>query len=352
MNVYERLAQRLNELPQGFPRTESGVELKILRTIFGEDEAEMALQLTPNFETVEEISQRLGSPLPETRARLDEMARKGQIGSFKMGGRQVYRLMPFVVGIYEQQRQTRLTHELAHLFEEYMPNLSQAVGGHAPHMTRVIPAHGSITPDLHVLPHEDIHLIIRNAKSFRVQDCICRREQELLGKRCSHTLKSCLQFSMEDDAYDYFKLDGDIITKEEALKIMDEAEREGLVHTAHNVKHMPAGFICSCCPCCCGLMRSVKEMHSPYVLAKSSYMARIDPDNCIACGTCKDERCPMEAIEEADGVYRVVEQKCIGCGVCVVSCQGDAITLVGRPDSDRDLIAEDMRDWSKKRLEI
>jgi hypothetical protein len=33
-DVYERLAQKLDALPNGYPRTESGVELRILEKIF------------------------------------------------------------------------------------------------------------------------------------------------------------------------------------------------------------------------------------------------------------------------------------------------------------------------------
>ncbi|AEB08642.1 4Fe-4S binding protein [Desulfobacca acetoxidans] len=351
MDIFERLARKLDELPQGFPHTESGVELRILRHIFDEEDAAMALKLTPRFETAEDIARRLEQPVAETRTRLDEMAIKGQIGSFKMGGHQMYRLMPFVIGIYEQQRQSRLTHELVHLFEEYLPMLSQVAGGHPPHVARVIPAHGAISPELVLLPHEDIRQIIDRAKSFRVQDCICRREQALLGKQCHHATKTCLQFSMEADAYAYFKLDGDIITREDALKIAIEAENEGLVHTTHNVKDLPAGFLCNCCSCCCGLIRSLKEYHSPFVLAKSNYVAHIDPDSCQACGVCRDERCPMDAIEEGEGVYQVIDNRCIGCGVCVITCPGEAIALVARSEADRDLIAQDMQDWGQKKLE-
>jgi len=350
MDVYERLATRLDQLPQGFPATESGVELEILRKIFEPEEAEMALQVSPLPETAEAISKRLGRPFPQTRAILDDMARKGHIGSFKMGGQQVYRLVPFVVGIYEFQRRERLTKELAELFEEYAPVLSRKIGGYKPHLTRVIPINMKVKADLSVLQHEDIGQIIAKAKSFRVQDCICRREQGLLGNHCKHTLKSCLQYSMEDGAFDYFKLDGDIITKEEALKIIDQAEKEGLVHTTYNVKEAIGGFLCSCCSCCCGLLRGLKEFHSPYTLAKSSYLAAINRESCLVCGLCKDERCPMDAIIEEDDGYRVLENRCIGCGVCVITCPSESITLVQRPELQRDEIAEDLIDWGKRRL--
>jgi len=300
MDIFEQLARKLDELPEGFPATESGVELKILREIFSPDEAEMALMMRPGPETAEDIAERLGKRVVEMRTLLDDMVRKGQIGSLKMNGRQVYRLVPFVVGIYEYQRGDRLTKELAELFEEYLPLLSKKLGGHGPHLTRVVPINTGIKADLQVLQHEDVRQIIEKAKSFRVQDCICRREQALLGNRCEYTLKNCLQYSMEEGAYDYFKLDGDIISKEEALILIDETEKEGLVHNTYNVEEAIGGFICNCCPCCCGLLRCLKEFNAPYILARSRYVATIDLDSCESCGICREERCPMDAIIEEE----------------------------------------------------
>ena len=80
-------------------------------------------------------------------------------------------------------------------------------------------------------------------------------------------------------------------------------------------------------------------------------MAIIDQDSCESCGICRDERCPMDAIVEDDGEYRVEGERCIGCGVCVVTCSSESITLVDRPESDRDEMAENMIDWGKRRLE-
>lgn len=349
MTVFEKLAHKLDQLPEGFPATDSGVELRILREIFEPAEAEMALQMSPRPETAEAIAERLGRPLPEMRATLDHMAGKGQIASFKMAGQQMYRLAPFVVGIYEFQRRERLTRELVDLFEQYLPALAKKVGGYGPHLTRVIPVNAPLKADLNILPHDDIRQIIARAKSFRVQDCVCRREQGLLGNRCQHTLKSCLQYSMEEEAYAYFNLDGDVINKEEALRIVEAAEQEGLVHCTYNVEEAPGGFLCNCCPCCCGLLRSLKAFESPYILAKSNFLAYIEPESCQACGLCKDERCPMEAIIEENDEYRVVAQRCIGCGVCVVTCPTESIRLVSRPDADRDPMAKDMLDWGQKR---
>ena len=45
-SIYNKLAAHLNNLPGGFPSTESGVEIRILKQLFTEEEAEFALYLT------------------------------------------------------------------------------------------------------------------------------------------------------------------------------------------------------------------------------------------------------------------------------------------------------------------
>ncbi|MDY6823019.1 MAG: hypothetical protein SWH68_04355 [Thermodesulfobacteriota bacterium] len=45
ITVYERLADVLDTLPNGFPRTDSGVEMKILEKAFATDEADLFCEL-------------------------------------------------------------------------------------------------------------------------------------------------------------------------------------------------------------------------------------------------------------------------------------------------------------------
>ncbi len=347
-HIYVALARRLDELPQGYPPTQSGVELKILKKIFTPEEAQMTLNMMPIPETAEAVAERLGRPVEEMRQVLDQMAANGQIGSFKIAGRQVYKMIPFVVGIYEFQRD-RLDRELAELFEEYMPVLVGSVGGHKPHLARVIPVNVSVKAALKIHAYEDARRIVEKSKSFRVQYCICRREQALLGNPCKHSTHNCLQVSKEEGAWDYFKLDGDVITKERALEILRETEGEGLVHSSYNVAD-GTSFICNCCSCCCGIMRGLKEHQAPYMLAHSRFVAKIDAGACAACGVCRDERCPVDAIVPEDDGYRVLEKRCIGCGVCTLTCPSDAIQLVPRPESERAMIADNLVHWEKERF--
>ena len=57
-DVYQQLAQKLDGLPNGYPSTEDGVELKILRWIFTPEEAEIALRVSPVPEPLEAVAAR------------------------------------------------------------------------------------------------------------------------------------------------------------------------------------------------------------------------------------------------------------------------------------------------------
>ncbi|MBI4831340.1 MAG: 4Fe-4S binding protein [Candidatus Lindowbacteria bacterium] len=345
-DVYKRLATKLDELPNGFPATESCVELNILRKIFTPEEAERALQMRPIPETAEAIAERLGTPVTEMQKILDDMAEKGQIGTFKMVGQQMYMLFPFVFGIYEFQL-NRMDKEMAKLFEEYLPSLINTLGGFDPPPFRVIPVSTQINQDLHVHRYEDLRRLIEAATSFQVLDCVCRKERALEGHRCNHTLENCLAFSSEQNAFEKYPR-GRAITKEEALKIMADAEAEGLAHCTFNFEEGPLVGVCNCCSCCCGILRGVKEYKAPRLLAKSFFVASIDQDTCAACGVCKDERCPMDAIVEDNGSYRVLAERCIGCGACTPSCPTESIKLSRKPESEHDRPPADPMEWNFK----
>jgi electron transport complex protein RnfB len=77
--VYKKLRGPYPKHPLGFPETESEVELKILTRLFSEEEAEMALHLTPRPETAKALAGRLGKDSAELGSLLERMADKGQI---------------------------------------------------------------------------------------------------------------------------------------------------------------------------------------------------------------------------------------------------------------------------------
>ena len=149
--VYRRLAQTLDAVPNGFPSTESGVELRLLAKIFTPEEAAMASVMHLNRETAETISARLGVEHKVARRTLKNMVRKGQIRFGRKKGRLVFGLMPFVVGIYEEQLH-RIDQELAELFEEYFQEIAGALGQYAPAIHRVIPVEEAVPAGVEIYP--------------------------------------------------------------------------------------------------------------------------------------------------------------------------------------------------------
>jgi len=345
---YQKLAKKLDKLPQGYPSTESGVELDILRKIFSPEDAEMALLLKPFPETAQRAAKRLGVAEEELRVTLDGMVSRGQIASMQSNGRRKYALAPFVVGIFEFQV-ARMDRELAELCEAYWPHFAVSLGGDAPAIARVVPVNRHIDTQATVLAYEDTRTMIEGARSLMVTDCICRKEKALLGKPCHHKLETCLSFSKEEDAYQDSPRGGRMITRDEAFAILDEAEEDGLVHCTYNFERDQI-FVCNCCDCCCGFLGLLTEYDTPYGLVRSNWEAVIDETQCAVCGVCASERCPVEAVAETDdGDYRVVGERCIGCGVCAVSCPTEAMQLVQRPEPERTEPPRNIVDWSVQR---
>ena len=60
IDIYERLAAALDALPHGFPRTPSGVELRLIKMAFTPGEVSLAVQLSRTPETAAEIAKRVG----------------------------------------------------------------------------------------------------------------------------------------------------------------------------------------------------------------------------------------------------------------------------------------------------
>jgi len=85
--------------------------------------------------------------------------------------------------------------------------------------------------------------------------------------------------------------------------------------------------ICNCCPCCClwRVLPHVSTSISNRVTRMPGVTVSVS-DRCLACGTCTQGACFVEAIQ-LDGPQAVIGGACRGCGQCVTVCPNDAIDL-------------------------
>lgn len=340
-NSYEQLADALDKLPNGFPRTSSNVEIHLLKKIFSPEEASLGSQLRGDMEPFDTIAKRAGLPAEKVKTQLMEMAKKGLVWVDKQAEKPRFRLAPFIVGIYEAQLKN-MDHELAHLFEEYMMSGGAAgIMKPQPALHRVIPAQNTVKSEW-ILPYDDVRAILLAARTFRVRDCICRVQQDHIGRRCDFPSKICLSFSSSE-----LPPSPSDISQEEALAILDQTEEIGLVHTVSNIKGI--GYICNCCGCCCAILRGINEWGIENSVARANYYAVIDPDQCSGCGTCI-ERCQVHAISEEDGIVMVDQKRCIGCGLCVTGCPNGVAKLQRKSEDEIADPPADFAAWEHERL--
>ncbi len=346
--TYKKLAGKLDALPNRFQATESGIELRLLEKIFSPEEAVLAAEMSQKKEPAAVIASRVNISEKEARRTLKGMARKKMILVAKGESSLVFGLMPFVVGFYEELL-PRLNEEMAALFEEYFQETEGSIVGDGLSVHRVIPVLESIDFEMEVFPYEKASSLIENAKSWGVRDCICRVQKRLIGDPCDHPIENCLVFAPIEGAFDNSEVER-ALSKEEALQILQEAEDAGLVHTTGNyIDHN--SYICNCCTCSCGILRSVAEFNNSTAISKSDFLVVIDEDLCVACGDCL-ERCQFDALDIDGAVCEVDTVNCVGCGLCVPVCPEEAMVLIRREEGEVPLPPDNLKSWGEIRSNI
>jgi electron transport complex protein RnfB len=336
-DCYERLAQFLDELPAGYPATESGVELRILRKLFTPAEAELFQHLSLVGESPRVVAYRAGLPLDEATRILEEMELKGFISGERKPGKAVeFSVNQFVVGFWEEQVD-HLDRELIDLVEEYFPHYFKKGQWAKVPQLRTIPIGESIPIQTDVMPYERAEQIVRSHTRFAVRNCICRQEFHVTGKSCGKPMETCLSFDSGADQT-VFTGRGRMISQEDALAILKQADEAGLVLQPANSQD-PI-FICACCGCCCGVLRVLKQQAKPASMVANPFIAHHADDLCSLCGLCT-ERCQMEAITLAGAAIALNLDRCIGCGLCVSTCPSGALSLVRKPAADQPAIPKD-----------
>lgn len=349
-DVYEKLAQKLGSFPSGFPRTESGIEIRLLKKIFLPEEAALMIEMMPMPETAAQIAGRTGRNPQQTLQLLLTMLQKGQIHGFPMGEEFAFVPLPFIVGIYFFHS-PYVDKELADLFEEYYRSWAEGSLNIKPTYFRVISVDKSIPLEFEVFPYERAETILKDANSFGLFPCMCKLQKQLVDDSCKHPTNTCLVFSQASKAFDNIP-SIQSISREEAFKALRDFEDAGLVHTMGNFRETNPGmdFICSCCTCGCTFLRGLAELGIENSVAKTNFMAVVKEEACDGCGTCID-RCQFKAIAMKDDVLYVNNKRCAGCGLCVITCPSEALSLERRPEDETVQPPRDIQEWNQVRAQ-
>ncbi len=328
--IYYKLQKRLDKLPIGYPKTESGVEIRILQHLFTPEEAQLAIEISFLPETLPFLYKRtkrfVDSPA-DLESKLDKMAEKGSIVlHVSRSGVKLYSIIMLAIGMFEFQVD-KLSKEFFQDFIQYLDEAfrDEVLKGIPPQL-RPVPTEHSVLRDFPVLPYDDIRKIVDGLKGpILVANCICKQGHDLIGHSCKVTDKREWCIIIGGAAKNYEDMGwGRYIDKKELMEILTEAEKAGLVVQPSN--SLDPFCICLCCGCCCEILTSAKPLDNPAQYFSSNYIAVVNEEECIGCGICVD-RCQMDAVTLIDGISHVDLTRCIGCGLCTTNCEPQAMQL-------------------------
>ena len=127
------------------------------------------------------------------------------------------------------------------------------------------------------------------------------------------------------------------ISYTEAVELIEEFDRFGLVHQVYGLKTLEGGgvVVCNCCSEVCVPLLA-QQLRGFESFRKGRSRAVSDPEACLGveeCGTCI-ERCVFGARVSRDGKAHVDPDACFGCGLCVSPCRGQATKLERVPGAE------------------
>ncbi|MDZ4170169.1 MAG: 4Fe-4S binding protein [Coriobacteriia bacterium] len=184
------------------------------------------------------------------------------------------------------------------------------------------------------VPIEECARIFDLSTSITLIPCVCRmhtpgqRADEVCILVTTQPVDAVLEEGFRDyqngpDARDFQRL-----TKPQAMDLLAQCERDGLMHSAWTFLTPFTAAICNCnleSGCMAMQMSIARDVK---VMWRGEWVATLDDERCTRCGACV-RRCPFDAIV-ANGQASVDPAKCWGCGICRSACRVDALALVDR----------------------
>ncbi|MBI3954167.1 MAG: 4Fe-4S binding protein [Chloroflexi bacterium] len=293
----------------------------------------------------EELAQQFGLPVEQVKRELDDGFLKGLLFPRNFQTRESYRFARNMVQLHDATQSIlkmdpAANRELFQVWEDFCRN-----GGydrdyaltylqHPQPRSRIVPAYLAIKDNPNLLPDEDIRMLLKAQRLIAVVSCSCRKRALAMGRECEKSVDgNCFLFGRGAE-YALSRDSGRALSYEETLKIIEQNEEDGLIHSWPNSRVLQVGTLCSCCyDCCVDWERLTKNgVDIGRRWAKSRYQATVDLEKCDGCQICV-ERCQFDAVEmvKVPGSKKlkaeVDAEKCFGCGVCFLKCEPQAIAM-------------------------
>ena len=280
-----------------------------LASIVTDEMADVALKMKVRKPmTLPELIKATGKPAGELEPLLQQMAVVGLLEYNRENPRREkqYILPMFVPGsaeFFNMNKQQIADHPEVTAFFERMTFLPLE------HITAMVPP-GGAGIGMHVIPVEkaietenrsaDIehisHWLKKYDGKYAAGPCSCRMSRAAMGEGCGDDPDDwCIGVG---DMADYLveTNKGHYVTYDEVMQILQKAEDNGFVHQITNIDGENKIFaICNCNVNVCNALRTSQLFNTPN-MSRSAYVARVEPENCVACGRCV-EYCPAGAVK-------------------------------------------------------
>ncbi len=162
----------------------------------------------------------------------------------------------------------------------------------------VIPVEKAIEAENEAIGIEKIsHWLDKYDGKYAASPCSCRKSRLTYDEGCADDPEGwCVAVGDMADYVVETGKGGRYITREEALAIFKQGEENGFVHQITNIDGENKIFaICNCNVNVCYALRTSQLFNTPN-LSRSAYVARVETENCVACGKCV-EVCPAGAVK-------------------------------------------------------
>lgn len=343
---YKKLTDRLNLFPQGV--VASDLLFEILKILFSEREAGLVSKLPVKPFNAEKAAGIWKIRESDAKYILNDLADRGILIDVCENDNVTYSLPPPMAGFFEfslmryrndidQKTLSELFYQYMNIEEDFIKNLftpGETKLGRVYVNEEVL----SNENELQVLDYERASEVIKSAAPIGIGICYCRHKMEHLGKNCDAPMDICMTFNGSADSLTRHGI-ARRVGASEGIDLLQKARDYNLVQFGENVQQN-VNFICNCCGCCCEALIAARKFGFLNPVHTTCFIPSIDEEKCNGCGKCV-LLCPVEAmtlVSSNDPVNpnrkkaKVHQEICLGCGLCLKGCSKKAVELSSRKE--------------------